>query len=361
MNNQNIFLIFLFVLLIEVLTSCVKQPNSPETNVQNAASGAMILCEGLWHTDNSTISRFDFKTNTLTNDFFGAANPGLKLGDLANSIVIRGDTAYIAVTTPRSIEIINIKTGKWLGRIIFEGDKHAPRKIAIMEDTVGFVTDLYDNTILEFNPKTFQKGYTIATGAYPEGIAYNGNLIFVANSGYGSIGADQPKASTVSVIDYTTRQEIKLLKNLPDCVELVINRSKAKLYVVYYNYQLAGDSLGGIVEYDIKSLEETNRWECHPTNLTLSQTGDTLFFLSGNGVSMIEPTKANSQPKLFIPNISSDWWYSLAVSPKDNTIWVGNARNFQVNGQILIFDLNNLKSPKTSFDVGVNPNTIVFY
>jgi DNA-binding beta-propeller fold protein YncE len=187
-------------------------------------------------------------------------------------------------------------------------------------------------------------------------------MIFVANSGYGSFGADQPKAGTVSVIDRTTRQEIKLLENLPDCVELVINRSEAKLYVVYYNYQMAGDSLGGIAEFDLKSLTELQRWECHPTCLTLSQTGDTLFFLSDFGVSMIEPAIANSQPKLLIANTNfSDWWYSLAISPKDNSIWIGNARNFQVNGQILIYDLKDTSAPKTSFDVGVNPNNIVFY
>jgi hypothetical protein len=168
MKNKTSYLLFIFLFILTIFNSCIQQPTKPETVVLNAPIGAMILCEGLWHTDNSTISRYDYKTGIVTNDLFGSANPSLRLGDLASNIVIRGDTSYISVTTPKTIEIINTISGKWLGRIIFEGENHGPRRIALINDTVGFVTDLFDNTILEFNPKTFQKGYTIATGAYPE-------------------------------------------------------------------------------------------------------------------------------------------------------------------------------------------------
>ncbi|MGA2296491.1 MAG: hypothetical protein ABSG15_02980 [FCB group bacterium] len=346
------------------LVSCVRQPNEPinSTQTQTGQNGAFILCEGLWGMDNSTLSRYDFKTGDLINDYFSNINSGLRLGDLANDIVIKGDTAFISVSTSKTIEVITVSTGKSLGRLYLNGN-NCPRKICIVNDTSAFITDLYANCIYEFNPKTIAwKNLNIVVGPAPEGITKSEKYLFVANSGYGDYFANKPKAGTISVIDLINRTEVASLINLPDVIEVIYNAKNQKLYAAYNNLPSLKDSTGGIVEFDADNFTELRRWKLNAKSISLSQTGDSLFFLSDSGASLLNLNIINSQPQLLIRNIiNNEYWYSLAVSYYDYTIWIGNAKNYQVAGEIIIYDLKSTISPKIRFNVGVNPNKIVFF
>ena len=110
-----IFIIFFIVLF----AGCIRQPSAPVYNqtLAPATNGAYILCEGIWGSDNSSLDRYDFYSKSITNNFYNLANPGLRLGDLAEDIVIWKSTAFITVTTAKTIEVIDVFTGKSKGRI----------------------------------------------------------------------------------------------------------------------------------------------------------------------------------------------------------------------------------------------------
>jgi len=348
--------------LMLLIVSCVTQPSEPiDDNTITGKTGAFILCEGLYNKDNSTLDRFDFASNSIINDYFGKSNIGLRLGDSGSDVVIVGNRTYITVNVSHTIEAIETSTGKSLGRIIYS-QTGSPRKICMINDSIGYVTDLMRNSISKVNFKSLTIIFdNLPVGPAPEGIAVYNNNLFVANSGFGDYMANFPKAGTVSVIDINTNQEIKELKNLPNVIDVLVNKKLGKLYVGYLNLPSLTDSMGGIAEFDLNTLNETRRWKFKSSVMTLSSNGDSLFFFKDSTVSMLKLDDANPQPQLLFKNPSpSEMWYSLSYSAFNNSLFIGNAKNFQVNGSLLIYSLNDLLNPKI-FQTGINPNKIVFF
>ena len=120
--------------------------------------------------DNSTLTRYDNQSNTVVNDYFALQNKGQRLGDTGNDIVRWNQHIFIPVTKSRTIEKIRINDGISDGRIkLSAGDE--PQRIAILNDTVAYVTLLNDR-IKQFNPTTLEiKNKYISVGPAPEGIA----------------------------------------------------------------------------------------------------------------------------------------------------------------------------------------------
>ncbi|MBI5324712.1 MAG: hypothetical protein HZB41_05485 [Ignavibacteriae bacterium] len=342
--------------------SCVTQPSEPiDDNTNIGKTGAFILCEGLWKMDNATVDRFDFAINSVINDYYGKSNSGLRFGDLASDIAIIGNRTYITVSSSHTVEVMETSTGKSLGRIIYSQSSN-PRKICMINDSIGFVTDLLRNSISKVNFKSLTIMIdSLPVGPAPEGIAFYNNNLFVANSGFGDYMANFPKAGTVSVIDITTNQEIKELTNLPNVIDVLVNKKSGKLYVGYLNLPSLTDSLGGVAEFDLNTLQETRRWKFKSSVMTLSTNGDSLFFFKDSTVSMLKLNEANPKPQVLFMNPSgSETWYSLSFSAFNNSLFIGNAKNFQVNGSLLVYPLNDLLNPKV-YQTGINPNKIVFF
>jgi len=366
-NNKHSAMLFrgviqLLLLFTILFTSCINQPEEPAQEIfTNAQTGALILSEGLWGMDNSSLSRYDFATENVIKDYFKLTNPGFHLGDIANSMILRNDTAYIAVTTAKTVFSISVSSGKLLNSMILTGN-HAPRKLCIFDDENAFVSDLYSNSVIQFNPKTMKEIREIPVGPAPEGMCMNGIYLFVANSGYGDYLADRPKAGTVSVIDVLSGLEIQNFIAGPNVVDVKINKKTNSLFAIYNNLPSRKNETGGIIEFNLTDLTLRRKWVTPALSVCFAPGGDTLFFLNKFGVALIDlKNSADSIRQLIVNPNKNDIWYSLSYYYPNNSLWVGNAKNYQVNGEVLIY---NLRFPETfykKFDVGVNPNTIVFY
>ena len=143
---------------------------------------------------------------------------------------------------------------------------------------------------------------------------------------------------------------------------MALNKNKGKLYACYYNLPSLKDSLGGIAEFDLNTFNELRRWKLDASSITLSTTGDTLFFFKDNSISLLKLNGVNPQPQPFIENPDkNETWYSLSYSAYGNTLWVGDAKNFQINGSLLIYDINVPGTIKYQFQTGINPNKILFF
>lgn len=353
------FLIVFILSLLIALNSCIEPPAEPTNSPPPAAThGAYILCEGLWGMDNSSLDRYDFNSGNITRNVFQTMN-SQKLGDLASDFVVWKNFALISVTTTRTIEKIDLKSGKSLGRIIF-GNKRAPRKIAVINDSLAAVTDLLNNCITFFNPGSLKIiKDSVLVGPAPEGIVFTGEVLLVVNSGYGDYLADKPKAGTVSVVSINTMEEIGNFYVGPNPVEILLNKKYNQFYVSYNNLPSLEDSLGGIVEFDLATLNENARIRTNVRSMTLSNMQDTLLFISDSSVSFIN-LKDKFEKQVLITNHTNDIWYSLAYSPQGQ-LFIGNAKNYQISGELLIYDNGKYSEPSHIFTVGINPNTIVFY
>lgn len=352
----------IYIITIFVLTSCIKEPTGPDDNytVYPSHNGAYILCEGLWGMDNASLDRIIFDSNSFQNNIFEIVNSGLRLGDLASDMIIINERLLISVTTAKTIESIDLKTCLSLGRLKFSG-KRAPRRITLINENLAAVTDLYNHSIAIFNPKTLDILIdNILTGPAPEGIAYHNGILFVVNSGFGDYLADVPNASTITLIETSNFTELASIQTGPNPIEILINEKHNTMYVSYNHLPSKKDSLGGIIEYDLKNLTEKRRLNTIVRNMHLSVAKDTLFFISTAGIDMIDLQKNFSAKTIINNNSHSDIWYSLGIAPNGD-IWIGNAKNYQVQGEVVIYDKLNFDSPKRKYKTGVNPVKIIFY
>ena len=352
-----------YIIFLISLISCIPQPDAPDENylAPEGRNGVMILCQGNWKMNNSTISIIDNESGNVTNEYFRKSNNSQNLGDTGNDIVLIGDTVLASISTSNSIESFRLSDGKSLGRITFNRQRE-PRTICVVQPDRAFASMLYDSSLVEFNPKTMEiiNDY-IPTGPAPEDLLYFDNKLFVANSGFGDYLAGRPKAGTISVIDLNSLIEEKLLPAGPNVTKLEINRSAGLLYAMYLHLPSEEDSLGGIVEYDLFDLEEIRRWRVDATEIELSLSGDSLFYIENNDIFLLKLTHPFKQPEKIIDNPDDDeFWYSIEISPYRKHIWIANARNYQIDGEILLFDLDTGTMIKT-FSVGINPSVIRFF
>ena len=355
-----------FAVFMTMFFVACQQPASPPATLPVSAlndGGAYILCEGLWRQDNSTLWRYDDSTGAAVGDVFASANPSLRLGDTANDMLLAGDTLFIAVSTSRTIEILRASTAQWLGRIRFDNTRQEPRRLTLFNDSTAYCSNLNDDSISEFDTRSFSvRAPRIAVGPAPEGIAATRRYILVANSGFGDFRAADAKAGSISVVQPETRQEMRILQGFPNVTEILANKEKTRFYASYRHLPSKPDSLGGVVEFDAETFSEIRRWRAQtPSSLCFSATGDTLFFLGARGVLGVNLSgDAREEPFLALENPSSrDYWYALAVRAETSQFWICNARNFSVSGEVLIYHTD--KSLKSRFDVGLNPNRIVFF
>ncbi len=365
MNKYIIILIFSFI-----LNSCIKSPidNSPISSSKAELGDILVLEEGLQGFDNSALTLIKSMSGEIVADYFKSSNSDQFLGDTANDIIQKGDTALIVMSGSSIIRLIRISDGKFIKNIELPFES-MPRKIAKVSDSLFCVSLLFKSTVAIININNNQIISEIQVGPQPEGITFFNNYIYTANSAYGDLNYKHKDAETISVIDFTSNKEIKKILCGPNCNEVLINPKHNKLYGIFYNLPSKENVKGGIIEYDLTNLEEIRRWDIRAHSVRLSTTMDSLIFISQmskgssmseqSGISCIDLLSGNQEMIIKNPN-KNDMWYNIDISPYDSSIWLCNAKNHINNGEILVFNNKNNNLPILKFNVLQNPNKIIF-
>jgi hypothetical protein len=342
------------------ILGCSRELPLEPVTARPGASGAYVLCEGLWGHDNSVLARIELPDRVIPDVLAGT---GLRLGDVGNDLQRRGDTLYVVVSGSRSIECFHVPTARWIGRIRLQQNRY-PRQLCIVNDTLGVVTDLYGDAVTMVHLRRLEELSELCrVGPAPEGIARWQQMLFVANSGYGDYRAGEPRAGTVSVLYLFPLREEALLRVGPNVVSVLVHPRRARLYALYLHLpsMWERDSLGGVVEYDLPTLQERRRWRVRLTgyDAAWSSTGDTLLLLTREGVAGVDVREGISRAPFLVlrnPAPDTDAWYTVAVDGAAR-YWVGNARSYTVAGEVVLFSATGLVQGR--FPVGVNPGAIV--
>ncbi|RMD92944.1 MAG: hypothetical protein D6814_16255, partial [Calditrichaeota bacterium] len=309
--------------------------------------------------DNASLTFFNFHTGEVFQNYFQTVNPGLRLGDTANSIAISGNRGYIVMNGSNTLEVIEVSTAKSLGRVILRGNP-SPRNAVILNDTLGFVTALFTDEVIRFNPSTLQETGRIAVGPAPEGIVVSGNRLFVANSGLGDIRAGEPGAGTVSVVDIETGREMARVPVLPNCT--LIKKSPEGFLFVSGTGSYTNAAVTGLAILDPAGLRviDTLRVGGHPTDFVLGRSG-LGYVLTDSAVVKFNWRARQVVDAHFIPKekLGQPAWFSaIALAESRKELYIGNARNFTTNGEVICFDFDG--NEKFRFPTKLNPGTLYF-
>ena len=150
MIKKLVGLLILGLLLLP--TSCMEWDYGYVEEFDTSGERGLFICnEGNFQYGNATLSYYNPDTKRVENEIFYRAN-AMKLGDVAQSMIIRNGIGWVVVNNSHVIFAIDMNTFKEVGRIT---NLTSPRYIHFLSDEKAYVTQIWDNRIFIVNPKKY--------------------------------------------------------------------------------------------------------------------------------------------------------------------------------------------------------------
>ena len=229
-----------------LLAGCMKWDYGDTVEDFNATgAGLFITNEGNFQYGNASLSYYDPETKQVQNEIFFRAN-GMKLGDVAQSMIIHDNKGWVVVNNSHVIFAIDLNTFKEVGRI---ENLTSPRYIHFLSDEKAYVTQLWDNRIFIINPRTYEiighiqvPDMTMESGSTEQMVqygkyvycncwSYQNKMWTITDGGYeGSpYGYEAPSLYRIDAETFTVEKQFKFkLGDWPSEVQL--NGDGTKLY-----------------------------------------------------------------------------------------------------------------------------------
>jgi YVTN family beta-propeller protein len=338
------------VLFTYLFTACSKDGDkTPTSPIEVKYKGVYIINEGLYGQNNSSISIIDLSLKSVNNSIYEDANNGLSLGDTGNDMEIFDSKGYIAVDNSNKIEIIDLNTFRSLGHVDL-GAGSSPRDVVIIDSTLGYVTSLYTNKLIKFNPSTKQVIKSINVGDKPEAAVYANGKIYVTNSGFGS-------DNTVSVVDIMTDTEVAKLK-VGFNPRFAHKADDQTIYIVCSG-QFDATGRGGIYKIINTTVIDSVIINNNPGESCIANNS-LMVVANSYGLYKVNLTDMTADENPFINSMDINpifgVVYSLGFDKTNNLLYCGNPKDFQQNGEVVVVDLTGTEVRR--YDVGINPGTI---
>jgi hypothetical protein len=314
--------------------------------------------EGAFGSGNGDISVINPNDNTIINDVFYNVN-GYPLGDIAQSVFIRNNKAYIVVNVSQKIEVVSLPG---FNRITTISGLGSPRYM-ISHNNKGYVSDWSGNNIRIIDLSTNNVTGSYTTGNGPEQMEITNNRLFVVNSGGYDID------STVTVINLLTGQNDTVL-NVGINPNSIKTDAEGKIWILCGG-TTGPDYIGGTSDdkggslwrinpanYSVEAVFAMNQFE-HPFKMQLSGDGRRIYFLNGidgyNGSVFSMNITDTTLP--LIPVVSRNF-YGLGIHPSTGRIYGGVSPSVTQSGYVLIFSREGIQTD--SLLAGIGPGNFGF-
>ena len=344
-------------LVIILLVGC--KPEKIKNSVTSPAvmkNGMLVLCEGLFQQNNSTISWVDF-TSGGSDDLFFTNKTSRLLGDTGNDMQEYGGKIYVVVNVSSTIEVLDKATGASIKQISMMNGSIAkqPRSI-VFNGSKAFIT-CYDGFVDVLDTASLSITKRIAVGSNPEGLSVSNNKLYVANSG----GLNSPNVdSTISVINLSSLSEIKKI-TVGKNPGKVVTDSQGDVYVITRgNYSTIPsrmvriNSVTDLVEttfpFDASGIEKMG------DNLLISNYN---YATSASNIALFDAISETISNPSLIDNSQFTTLFGVKYRPSNSKIYCFDAMGFSNTGYVRVFSSSGVY--ETSYHVGLNPNNIVFY
>lgn len=330
-----------------LIASCTLQPADYGEGDGPTADGdrLIVLCEGLWGMDNSTLALIDH--GQLTSQWFRKQNPGQHLGDTGNDIIQVNDT-LIAISVNWSNIIQYIRPDGTA--IAATEDIPNNRRLATDGKAYIYATSYADGGyVAKIDIVTKHVTDTCHVGYEPEGIAYRNGRLYIANSGgYAAQEQTHGYESTISVVDAATMRELKRIDT--GCINLFGKPAQSGEWLCINS---AGDFYSTPPRTVVLNMDN-EEFRIYDFPATLCCAARNRFYLIGSAFSYTTGTAQPSLHTISLPSLEATEGlgtyaaaedairemqspYAICISPQSGHLYVSDARAYATNGYVYEF------------------------
>lgn len=341
----------LWALLLCGVAACSKDDDSIPNPYATPDHALFVVNGGNFQSSNATLSLYNPATKSITNEIFQQAN-GYKLGDVAQSMTIHGNTGWIVVNNSHIIYAVDLATMKEKGRIT---GINSPRWICFASDDKAYISRMYSNEITIINPRTYAVTGKItctnmeASTGSTEQMVIDGNYLYVSCWSY---------QKEILKIDTTTDKVVATLEVGIQPASLHMDRNH-KLWTLCDGGGWEGNPIGyeapKLCRIDPATMtvekEFTFTKGDYFAKVTINGAKDTLYWIKG-GIYAFS-VDGNTLPTSPVVAGDNAYFYSMTIDPKTNEIYAADAIDYQQQG--IVYRYSATGSPIDSFYVGVIP------
>ena len=333
-------ILYLFLLILFV--GCEKDVEP--TKVDTTSLDVIILNEGNFGSGNASISIYNSDSKKVVNDVFRSNNQNRPLGDVVQSMYVRGDTAVIVVNNSQKIEVVQLSTFKSIGKI---SGLSSPRYILPIRENKAYVSDLYSNSLQKIDLKNFKLIKSISTNAWTESMEKIEDTAYVCDMTNNQLLLINTNTDSIFKRIQLIEQPVKVIKDKNNHLWVLCSGGFEKVNPRLYCLNSSAQILKDIVFSNIKD---------YPSNLTLNREKDELFYLN-NGIFKMS-INDNQLPAIPVISMNNRLFYGLSIHPSNNDIYVSDAIDYQQKG--IVYRYNYSFQLIDQFKVGILPTNPEF-
>lgn len=334
-----------------LLPGCMKWDYGDATvDYDEPSPGLFIICEGNFQYSNSSLSFYNPQDNSILNEVFLTAN-GMKLGDVAQSMTIYEDKAWIVVNNSHVVFAIDPDTFKEIGRV---ENLTSPRYIHFISNKKAYVTQLWDNRIFIVDPSIYSvSGYIVVPGmeafsASTEQMVQIGKYVYCNCWSY--------QNRIIKIDTETDRVVDELVVGIQP--NSLVKDKYGRLWTITdggyenspYGYEAPALFCIDTEKFSVEKFFSFDLGQS-PSEININAAGDTLYWINDD-VWRMNVDAYELPPSPFIP-FKDTKYYGLTVNPGNEEVYVADAIDYSQQG--MIYRFSSKGELLDQFYVGVTP------
>ena len=336
--------------MLSLSLSCMKWEYGLEEDFSITGEGLFICNEGNFQYGNATLSYYNPTTKEIENEIFMRSN-AMKLGDVAQSMIIRDGIGWVVVNNSHVVFAIDINTFKEVGRIT---NLTSPRYIHFVSDEKAYITQIWDNRIFIVNPKRYEvTGYievpdmTMEQGS-TEQMVQQGDYLYVNCWSY---------SNRILKIDTKTDEIVAELEVgiQPNSLVMDCNNKLWTLTDGGYKGSMYGEESPAIYRIDPETMTIEREFEfpygSDASEIILNGAKDRLYWINDDIWAMdVLDEELPTHP--FIDS-QGTIYYGLTVCPRTGDVYIADAIDYVQQGMVYRYSSKGELIDK--FYVGIIP------
>ncbi len=341
--------ILVFLMMIFLMACGSDDPIVEVTNKYD--DGVFVVNQGNFGNGTGTLTFYDRDTS-LIQDVYQLENDGNVLGNVAQSMTIVDDIAFIAINNMATVEVVNADDFKSMASI---SGINQPRNIVSGNNGRIYVSAWgdtgFNGAIHVVNLSNFTVESSIPLKNGPEDMEVIGNIIYVSQSG--GFG----RGNMVYLFDTDLDQVVDSIE-VADNVYGLERDENGDIWALssgFTDFTGATESTdGGLTRISDSSKNLELTLPNGAGNLVIDRDRETLYYsVAGNVYAHNITDDVISETSIYEGNI-----FSMGVDPDTGFIHIADAKDFSSRGEVIVIDVNGNEQDR--YGAGIIPGNFTF-